>query len=333
MRTTQIATSAVVVAALLAVGGGASAQDVRLRMESPVGAGFLWTDIYTRFAEAVADRTEGAVEIQVFVNSELSRDTITQFENIQAGTVDGAVVNSQPLSVFDERLNVFSLPFQVEDAEGYYALLDGPGRELWDSSFEQLGVVGLTEASSMGGFRQLTNSVRPVRTPADLEGMTIRMPGSPLYRDIWETLGVNTSSMSFGELLGALETRVVDGQENPVNIIEAGQLYNLQSYVTIWNYSNSALTFAFNADSWAQLSPEQQDIFREEAKAAMVWHREEVLRVDDELLARYEAENRFDEITVLDAAELGAFRDAMVPVYEIWTERLGSDVIGPFLPN
>ena len=309
-----------------------SAQDVRLRMESPVGMDFLWTQIYVRFSDAIAERTDGAVEIRIFANSELSRDTVTQFENIQAGTVDGAVVNSQPLSVFDDRLNVFSLPFQAADADAYYAILDGPGMELWQSAFDALGVVGIPEASSMGGFRQLTNSVRPVRTPDDIEGLTIRMPGSQLYRDAWEALDVNTTSMPFGELIGALETGVVDGQENPTNIIEAGRLYEYQDYLTVWNYSNSALTFAFNPDSWDQLSAEQQQIVREEAVNAANWHREEIVRVDQELLDTYGAQGLFVEIAMLTPEEVAVFASAMQPVYAIWSDRLGADVIAPFQP-
>ncbi|MEQ9815445.1 MAG: TRAP transporter substrate-binding protein [Azospirillaceae bacterium] len=328
--------SAVAVSAMLVAAGvaaaPAAAQEVSLRMESPVGMSFLWSQIYVRFADTVAERTNGDVEIQIFANSELSRDTVTQFENIQAGTVDGAVVNSQPLSVFDDRLNVFSLPFQAANAEQYYAILDGPGQELWASAFENLGVVGIPEASSMGGFRQLTNSVRPVRTVDDIEGLTIRMPGSPLYQDVWDALNVNTTSMPFGELIGALETGVVDGQENPTNIIEAGRLYEYQDYLTIWNYSNSALTFAFNQDSWNQLSAEQQQIFREEAVNAANWHREEIIRVDEELLERYQAEGLFEEVTFLTDAEIAAFKEAIQPVYDVWTERLGAEVIEPFLP-
>lgn len=319
-------------AALMAA-SASFAQEVQLRMESPVGMSFLWTQIYVRFADEVTEKTGGDVKIQIFANSELSRDTITQFENIQAGTVDGAVVNSQPLSVFDERLNVFSLPFQAGNAEEYYALLDGPGKELWQSAFDKLGVVGIPEASSMGGFRQLTNSKRVVRTPAELEGLTIRMPGSPLYKDVWETLNVNTSSMPFGEMITALEKGVVDGQENPTNIIEAGKLFEYQDYLTVWNYSNSALTFAFNEGSWNKLSDDQQKIMREAAVNAANWHREEIKKVDAELLDRYGKDGAFKEISMLSSDEIASFKQAMEPVYKIWSERLGSDVAGPFLPK
>lgn len=335
--TIRIIKLAAVVAAAgwLALGAAqlAIAQEVKLRMESPVGMSFLWSQIYVRFADEVAERTNGDVEIQIFANSELSRDTVTQFENIQAGTVDGAVVNSQPLSVFDDRLNVFSLPFQASNANAYFAILDGPGKELWDSAFEKLGVVGISDASSMGGFRQLTNSVRPVRTPEDVKGLTIRMPGSPLYVAVWDALDVNTSSMPFGEMIGALEKGVVDGQENPTNIIEAGKLFQYQDYITIWNYSNSALTFAFNADAWAKLSDAQQQILREAAVNAANWHRAEIIKVDAELLERYENEKAFKEINFLTADEVAVFKEAMAPVYKIWTERLGEDVIKPFLPQ
>ncbi len=320
-------------AAALMAAPVAHAADVTMRMESVLSATDLWTKLTERFAERIKERTGGAVEIRVFANGELSRDTVTQFENIQAGTLDGAIVNSQPLSGFDERLNVFSLPFLARTADEYHALLDGPGKELWTSSLEKLGVVGIPEATSMGGFRQLTNSVRPIRTPEDLTGLTIRMPGSTLYRDIWATMKVNTSSMPFGELIGALETGVVSGQENPLNVIESAKLNMFQKYLTVWNYTNSSMVFAFNEDSWAKLSPEQQAIFREEAVAAAAWHREAMTAVDTEVLARFKKDKAFEDIVELDETQTAAFMKATAPVYDIWRKRLGAELVDAFLPK
>lgn len=316
--------------------GGDDAGDfpsLKLRMESPVGLEFPWSQILVRFSAAMAERTDGAVEIEVFPNLELSGDNVTQFENIQKGTIDGAVVNSQPLTAFDDRLNVFSLPFLAETADQYYELLDGPGRELWADALEKLDVVGIPDASTMDGFRQLTNSGDPVDSVEDLQGMTIRTPGLPLYVDIFDAVGANPTSIPFGELAGALQQGVVDGQENPLATIKAGGFMEFQDSLTLWNYSNSAMVFAFNQETWDEAGEEVQQIMTEEAIKAATWHRQTVSEANDEILEEFKQAEAFEHIIEFDEQDYETFRAAMEPVLESWSDRLGADVVDPFLSH
>lgn len=308
-------------------------KSMKIRMESPVGLEFPWSQILVRFAEGVEKRTDGAVTVQIFPNLELSGDNATQFENIQKGTVGGAVVNSQPLTAFDERLNVFSLPFLASTPEEYFKLLDGPGKDLWAKSLEKLGVAGIPEAITMDGFRQLSNNGKPVDDPSDLKGMTIRTPGLPLYVDIFKALGANPTSIPFGELAGSLQQGVVDGQENPMATIKAGGFQEFQDYLSLWNYSNSAMVFAFNKDLWEGAEPEVQKIMTEEAIKATEWHRQTVTKTNDDILKEYEQAKAFKEIVELDSEQYAAFRKALQPVVDSWRKRLGADVVDPFLAN
>lgn len=303
---------------------------VKIRMETPVSEDSPWSQIVVHFRDAMAERTNGSFEVELFTNLQLSGDNATQFENIQNGTVHGAVVNNQPLTAFDERLNVFSLPFIAKDREQYLELLDGPGKELWADSLAGLNVHGITSAVTMDGFRQLTTN-SPVHSPADLKGLTIRTPLLPLYIDIFKAMGANPVSLPFGELAGSLQTGVVDGQENPLATIKAGGFASFQTHLTLWNYSNSAMVFAFNQDTWDGFGPELQAIVEEEAANAISWHRESVIKTNDEILEEFKSSNAFDEFTTLTEDELKEFRNAMATVVEDWRSKLGAETVDPFL--
>lgn len=326
--TRRSALAGVIGGALLAAGLGsqAGAQDIqerKLRFAMSVGANSPWTQGAQRFADNVKAATDGKIQITVFPDGQLSNgNQIAEFELLQNGTVDFTFHSSIILSGTEPRLGLFSMPFIAPSEDALFKLMDGPGKEVW-ASLEKVGVKPLGGYST-SGFRQLTNSVRPVTAPADLQGLTLRVPGLKLYQAIFKTLGVNPVPTSFGELYGALQQGVVNGQENPVSLIYVSRFHEVQKYLTVWNYSADSIAILTNQALWQGLSPKEQEIFTMAAAEAASWHRKEQAAANEKYLAEL---GKTLEVVTLTPEQVAAFRQVMQPVYDEWTAIIGEDLI------
>lgn len=317
-------------AALVAAGGvgAAVAQDDgirerKLRFAMSVGANSPWTRGAQRFADNVSAATDGRIAITVFPDGQLSNgNQIAEFELLQNGTVDFTFHSSIILSTFDPRFSLFSMPWIAPSEEALFALMDGAGKEVW----EGLGKVGVKPLGgySSSGFRQLTNNVRPVSTPADLSGLTLRVPGLKLYQGIFNTFGVSPVPTSFGELYGALQQGVVNGQENPISLIYVSRFHEVQKYITIWNYSADSIGILTNQALWDGLSPKEQEVFTAAAAEAAAWHRQEQAAADKQFL---EEIGKSLEVVTLSPEQIAAFREAMQPIYDEWAPVIGAELL------
>lgn len=294
-----------------------------LRFAMSVGAESPWTQGAQRFADNIAEATDGRIEIRVFADGVLSNgNQVTEFELLQNGTVDFTFHSSIILSIIDQRFAFFSLPWIAPSEEELFALIDGPGQQVW-SALEERGVHPLGGYST-SGFRQLTNSIRPITAPEHIDGLTLRVPGLKLYQAVFNEMGVSPVPTSFGELYGALQQGVVDGQENPISLIYVSNFHEVQDHMTIWNYSADAIGILTNAELWSELSETEQQIFADAAREAAAWHREEQARANEELLAELEDEL---EVVTLSPEQIAAFRERMEPIYEEWRSIVGEDLM------
>jgi len=314
--------------ALLAAGfaSQAAAQDIqerKLRFAMSVGASSPWTQGAQRFADNVRTATDGKIQITVFPDGQLSNgNQVAEFELLQNGTVDFTFHSSIILSGVEPKLSLFSLPFIAPTEDALFKLMDGPGKDVW-AGLEKVGIKPLGGYST-SGFRQLTNSVRAVSAPADLNGLTLRVPGLKLFQSIFKTLGVNPVPTSFGELYGALQQGVVNGQENPVSLIYVSRFHEVQKYMTIWNYSADSIALLTNQGLWDRLSPVEQDIFAKAASEAADWHRKEQAAANAKYLTEI---GQKLEVTTLTPEQIAVFRQAMQPVYDEWTPIVGADLL------
>jgi tripartite ATP-independent transporter DctP family solute receptor len=226
------------------------------------------------------------------------------------------------LSSIDPRFGLFSMPWIAPSEEALFKLMDGPGRAVWDG-LSAKGVKPLGGFST-SGFRQLTNNKRAVVKPEDLQGLTLRVPGLKLYQGIFKTFGVNPVPTSFGELYGALQQGVVDGQENPISLIYVSRFYEVQKYMTIWNYSADAIGILTNQALWDKLSPKEQEIFTTAAAEAASWHRKEQAAADAKLLKEI---SKKLEVVTLTPEQIAVFRAAMKPIYAEWEPIIGADLL------
>lgn len=269
-----------------------------------------------KFQELVAERTEGAVTIDIYPNASLG-DERTLLEGMQIGTVDMGVITNGPVANFVEEMAVFELPFLFPSPEAAYEVLDGPiGQELLDK-LSEVNLKGLAYAER--GFRNLTNSEREVRTPADIDGLRIRVMENPVYTDTFSELGANAIPMAWTEALTAMQQGTIDGQENPVNVIHSFKLNETQTHMTLSRHTYAPAIFVMGMPVWNGLPEAAQDVLRQAAQEAAEHER----RYNADMEAEQLEELRAAGMQIVDDADLEAFQAAVAPVYEKYGEQFG----------
>ena len=216
-------------------------------------------------------------------------------------------------SAFDPRFNVVSLPYLFDSVEAADAVLDGPAGEELVKLLESydLHCMGMAE----NGFRQLTNSVRPVHSVEDMKNLKLRVAGSNLLMKCYELWGADATNMNWSETYTALQQGTVDGQENPLPAIDAASVQEVQKYVSLWNANYDCLFFCINQDIYNSLTPEQQAVVDECGKLAVQYEREINRAGDDEILSRWQSKNGV-EVVNNDELDIDSFKAIVEPVTE-----------------
>ena len=270
------------------------------------------------FKELVEARFPGQVEIRIFGTGQLGEDK-EMLEGLRLGTLEMHVPSSVLHSVAPE-FGIFDLPFLIEDRDHFEKIAaSGIGTGLEELLEEQHGLTLL--AFWENGFRVITNNVRPVVTPADLEGIRLRTPKDPERVRLFETLGASPASMSFGEVFSALRQGVVDGQENPLAQLTAARLHEVQRYLS---RSNHVYTPAYPVmrTAWLESLPEDlQAGLRQAAQETGEWLRDFLAEEDTRLLASLEGQVEVNDV------DLPAFARAAAPVFEHYETRFGTEWI------
>lgn len=262
----------VLLVALLGLGaGGAAAQaPVKLRFSHTVPESDSQHKAALEFAKRVKERTGGAVEIQVFANSQLGND-VTLVTGVRSGTIDIGATGNPFVTGLAPKLNALDLPYQFADAQQAYRTLDGPvGRSLLDElGTHQIKGLAFWEI----GFRSLGNNKRPINGAADIKGLKIRTTPNPSHLKAFQLLGANPQPMPFAEVFGALESGAVDGQENPPTLMLSSKMYEVQKYLSLTRHAYTPLVVIMNKARFDALKPEFQKAMLEEAAAAANFQR------------------------------------------------------------
>jgi len=299
------------------------------KISTVVPAPFPWGIAAEKWAELVAERTDGRINMKVYPGASLvSGDQTKEFTAMRRGIIDMAVGSTINWSPQIQELNIFALPFLMPDYKAIDALTQGPvGKRIFEI-IEQNGVVPL--AWGENGFREVSNSKHPIRTPDDLKGLKIRVVGSPLFNDTFTALGANPTQMSWADAKPALTTGAVDGQENPLSVFTVAKVYEVgQKYLTLWHYVADPLIFAVNQDVWNSFSPEDQEIVRQaalEAGALCIEIARKGLIGDDKSAIR-DVEALGVEVVELTPEQHQAFVDATRGVYETWKAKIGAELV------
>jgi TRAP-type transport system periplasmic protein len=299
----------------------ATAQAREYSVSTVLSDAFPWGQAAQKWADLVNERSAGRITLRVYPNAQLvAGDQTKEFSAMRSGLIDMAVGSTINWSPQVPELNLFSLPFLMQGDADLDAITQGEAGKLAFAAIEQRGIVPL--AWGENGFRQLSNSAKPVRSPADLAGLKIRVVGSPLFQDTFNALGANPTQMSWADAKPALTTGAVDGQENPLSVFDVARIDQVgQKYLTLWDYMADPLIFAVNQRVWKALPEEDRELLSQAAIDAGKWEIELSRSAQAQRLA--DIRERGVEVIELSEAERAAFAAATASVQEKWAPRIG----------
>jgi tripartite ATP-independent transporter DctP family solute receptor len=281
------------------------------------------TSLYEQDAQAfltlVAQRTNGSVHGQSFPAGQLASQQ-EMVEQVQLGSLEMVIASSEIVSAVPE-FGVFDLPFLFADRAAVKAAVNGPlGTELARLA-EKKNLILLVYWEN--GFRQVTNNVRPIRTPADLAGLRVRTPPDPERVSMFHALGAKAAPLDFTKLFDALQNGVFDGQENPIAQITSSRLYEVQHYLSFTNHVYTPAYLVASKPWWESLEPDVQHALREAALATGEDSRrlgEEFDRQGEEVAVRAGMQVNHD-------VDRAAFQQASAQMYDDFKRRFGSHLL------
>lgn len=276
-----------------------------------------------QFKANVEKRTNGEVKINLFGNNALGNPPEV-LEQVLLGAVDMSLSGQDQIAKHLPFYDVISTPFAFKDYATADKIIDGDFKKWAEPELAKKNLMHLSDWE--WGFRQLTNSKKPVQTPADMKGMKIRTPPSFAYQAFVEAAGGNAQTIAFSELVMAMKQGVVDGQENPIGTIYNLKLYENQKYMSILNYTYSSMVHLVNKKSWDKLSAAQQKVLGEESASAAKLARK-LLR-DDEAKQLKDMEGKG---LVVARPDLGPWKAAMGPAWDKVKTRVGADNFKKFM--
>ena len=305
----------------------APAEKVTLKFGTTTSDTSTWTLGAKKFAEIVAEKTDGRIEVKVYPNEQLSGGSQSKgIEMLMSGSTDLTFHSNIIYSIMDEKFGVISLPFLIQDYETADALLDGEAGAKLNELLLEKNIVGLGYGEN--GFRQLTNNKMSINTPADMAGMKIRIPGIKMFISLYKALGTDPITMNFGEVFTALQQGTIDGQENPTDVISSSKINEVQKYMTVWDYSYDSIILGMNKDKFESFSAEDQQILRDAAKEACTYQRQ--MNRDK---AKEQTQQFIDggmTVNVLTPEQKAAFKEAVQPVYTEYEPIMGKELIDAF---
>lgn len=297
----------------------AAAADVSIRLGHVLPESHSWHIAATGFAEEVAERTDGRVDIEVFPSGQLGSEKEV-IEGLQFGSVQAGLIGSGSFQAIEPRIGIIEMPYAWASRDQAFAALDGDlGTALADMlDAKGIKVLGWWE----NGFRNITNNVRPIVTPADLDGLKIRVTPDKVRLATFEALGAEPAPLSFGELYSALQQGLFDAQENPLAIIYSASFFEVQDYVSLSEHIWGAATLTMSKSVWDKISPEDQAIVSEAATTWGLKQRDMVAAANDELIAQLKEKGMtFNEV------DKAAFVEAVAPIWESQQDVYGAELL------
>jgi TRAP-type transport system periplasmic protein len=308
---------------------GMAAYKAEYRMSVVVEPDGPWGQGAQMFADLVKERTEGRIVIKPYFRGQLHPGKQTdEFLLLRQGVADFCLGSTINWSTTVKELNLFSMPFLFHnDYKAVDALEDSEaGRKIF-RILAAKGVMAL--AWGENGFRELTNNKRAINTPDDLQGLKIRVVGTPILMDIFRSLGADPVSMNWGEALSALQSGTVDGQENPVTSITIPyRLWEVNKYITFWHYAIDPLILAASRETWEGLDRIDREIISKAARDAVKWQKKAAREgLADSSAAIEILRKNGMETTLLTPAQIESFRVKTKPVYDKWANDIGMDLV------
>ena len=265
----------------------------------------------SKFAEIVAAKSGGKIKVNIFPGGTLGGDAQT-VSALQGGTVEITVLNSGILASQVKDFEVFDFPFMFANAKEADAVVDGPFGQKMHAKLLDKGIVGLAYWEL--GFRNITNSKKPIATVEDIAGLKLRVIPNAINVDWVKAVGANPTPMAFPEVYAGLESKAIDGQENPFSVILANKFYEVQKHLAVTNHQYNPQSMIFSKKVWDTLSADEKKILQDAAVEAGRFQRQTNRDLAASQLADLKKAGM--QVTEFSAAEQAKLRDKFKPVVE-----------------
>ena len=323
-RRSAIATAAFAALAFGAI-GNAPAQDMKERTikfatQNPKGHPLV--DGMEKFAEVVKAKSGGKITVKLFPGGVLGGDA-QNVSALQGGTLEMVTLNSGILANVAKEFAIYDFPFLFANTKEAEAVVDGPFGKMMHDKLDAKGIHGLGYFEL--GFRELTNSKRPITKVEDIEGLKLRVIPNAINVDWVKALGANPTPLAFPELYAAMEQKAIDGQENPVTVILANKFYEVQKYLVRTNHQYNPQSVIISKKFWDTLGAAEKKVVEEAAAEAVTAQRASARKQAETALA--ELKKNGMEVSELPAAELTKLQAKMKPVIDKHTATVGAETV------
>jgi tripartite ATP-independent transporter DctP family solute receptor len=274
-------------------------------------------------AERIKKDTGGKFELQIFPNNQLGSDTDV-LSQLRSGGVEFFTLSPLILSTLIPTASISGVGFAFPDYSAVWKAMDGDLGAYMRAQIAKANLVAMDKIWD-NGFRQITTSNKPIQTPADLKDFKIRVPPSPLWTSMFSALGASPTSINFAEVYTALQTKVVDGQENPLAIVATAKLYEVQKYCSLTNHMWDGFWFLANRPAWEAVPQDMRDVVAKNLNEAGLAEREDVAKLNAGVQGDLTAKGM-----VFNQPDPTAFRDALrkAGFYGDWKRRFGPEAWG-----
>ncbi|BAL27182.1 TRAP transporter substrate-binding protein [Azoarcus sp. KH32C] len=270
--------------------------------------------------DAIAAETNGRVAIQLFPNNQLGSDS-DMLSQIRAGALELATFPGTVMSTLIPATSITGVGFAFSNYKEVWTAMDGAVGNHIRSAIEKVNLVPFDTVWD-NGFRQITSSTRPIRTPEDLHNFKIRVPVVPLWVSMFKALDAAPVSLPLSEAYQALQTKVADGQENPLALIESAKFFEVQKYCSLTNHAWDGFWFIANGRVWKSLPADVQQVMKKHINAAARKQREDIARANIDVQKMLESKG-----LVFNQVDGSAFRKILSKngFYAQWREKFGPE--------
>jgi tripartite ATP-independent transporter DctP family solute receptor len=273
--------------------------------------------------DRILNETNGRVKISVFPNNQLGGDT-DMLSQLRSGALEFMTLSGLILSTFTPLSSIYGIGYAFPDYKSVWAAMDGDLGAMIRASIDKAGLYGFDKIWD-NGFRQISSSTHPIRTPEDLKGYKIRVPVSPLWTSMFEAFGAAPASINFSEVYSALQTKIVEGQENPLVNIETAKLYEVQKYISMTRHMWDGFVMLANGRNWRGLPADVRVVITKNFNAAAEDQRSDYANSDGTMHAMLEKQGM-----VFNDPDPEAFRQTLIRAgfYNKWKAKYGADAWG-----
>jgi tripartite ATP-independent transporter DctP family solute receptor len=325
----RLVLKSIVVAAAMAAFGVASAQEIKehtikFAHQNPVGHPIVMG--MEKFAEIVKAKSGGKIKVNLFPGGVLGSDQ-ANVSALQGGTLEMVVLNTGILASQVKDLSIFDFPFLFANTKEADAIVDGVVGKKMHAKLEEKGIVGLSFWEL--GFRNITNSKRPLNKVEDIAGLKLRVIPNPINVDWVKALDANPTPLPFPEVYAAMEQKAIDGHENPVTVINANKFYEVQKYLAITNHQYNPQSVIISKKFWDTLNAAEKKLIDDAADEATKYQRTQNRLVMTTALENVKKNGMV--VTEFSAAEVAKFREKMKPVIAKYSANVGEATVNEMM--